>query len=160
MSTSRRLTLALTLLAAAACGDATSPDASTRPVPSTPSRLLGVNEYGRMIVDTSDAAGNHTMVAEYPAGVYTLPNGDGASVGSVTIRTFIPGSGNGSSKFCITSTIDRVETTPGWTASVKKAGGCDKEIGVQLENKSTKQRADFSFLYVAGKTRIDYGAVR
>ena len=42
---------------------------------------------------------------------------------------------------------------------MKKSGGCDKEIQVQFENKAAKLRADFSFLYIFGKTRIDFGAI-
>jgi hypothetical protein len=124
--------------------------------------MLGPGEGIRTIQDTVDAAGNTIMIAEYPAGTYFPVDGsEGGSVASVTIRTFIPWSLNsGSSGTCITSTIQRVETTPGWTASIKKPGGCDKTIEVQLENKSTRQKAVFSFLYIAGKTRIDFGAVR
>ena len=43
---------------------------------------------------------------------------------------------------------------------MKKPGGCDKEIQVQFENKATRLRADFSFLYLFGKTRIDGGLIR
>jgi hypothetical protein len=144
----------------AACGrDVTSPDAARSLVPSAPAALLGVNEWTRTISDSTDAFGNLTTVGEYAAGTYTLPNGDVASVGSVTIRTVMPFTVT-SSKSCITSTIVSVETTAGWTSSVKKSGGCNQEIAVQFENKSTKKRADFSYLVVPGKTRIDFGAVR
>jgi hypothetical protein len=90
-------------------------------------------------------------------------NGDiSAYIGSVTIRTFIPVSASGATSRgpCITSTVETTETTPGWTATIKKPGGCDKEIAVRFENGSTNQRADFSFLFIPGKTRIDFGTVQ
>ena len=158
-----RLFAVVAAAALAACSrDLTSPNAARSLAPSAgPSALLGVNESTRTIADSTDAAGNTVMVVEYAAGTYVLPNGDGASVGSVTIRTVLPGAASASSaKACVTSTIVGVETTPGWTASVKKSGGCNKDIEVQLENKATKQRADFSFLMEPGKTRIDFGLVR
>ena len=128
----------------------------------TPSFLLSPEESQRTIADSTDAPGNHVMVVEYAAGTYTLADGTGGSVASVTIKTVIPFSplGTSSSGACITSTVQAVDATPGWTASVKKPGGCDREIVVSLENRATGQRAQFSFLYIFGKTRIDFGAVR
>jgi hypothetical protein len=160
--------LSFTALAAAALLGACQSDVAspTRAVAPTeqPSFLLGPGEGIRTIVDSVDARGNTIMVAEYAAGTY-FPNGegtDGSSVASITIRTFIPAAGGQSSSGgpCITSTIQAVETTPGWTSSVRKSGGCDKPIEVELENKQTKQNARFSFLMIPGKTRIDFGAVR
>jgi len=143
----------------AACADTTAPAASTAlRAADRPAALLAPGEGTRMILDSTDDRGNNTMIAEYAAGV-DLANPDAAAIGSVTIRTFIPAF-SASSKFCITSTILGTEAVAGWTASVKKPGGCDKQIEVQFENKSTRQRADFSFLYVAGKTRIDFGAIK
>ena len=81
------------------------------------------------------------------------------SVASVTIKTVAP-LGVGSSTYCITSTIEKVETIPGWTYQIKKAGGCNAEIRVGLENPTTKQKADFAFLMMPGKTKIDFGAIR
>jgi hypothetical protein len=99
------------------------------------------------------------MVYEYAAGIVDAADGTSTSVGSVTIRTFIPATGGGSGS-CITSTVLGTQVTPGWTATVKKSGGCDKEISVLLENRATGKKATFSFLYIFGKTRIDFGAVR
>jgi hypothetical protein len=156
------IALLVAAVALAACGrDPMGIDAAARRSPAAPHLLLGPGESTRMLVDSTDAAGNHVMVAEYAAGVYTQPDGTSGSVASITIRTLIPASlGGSSSRACITSTILGVETTAGWTASVKKPGGCDKEIGVEFANAATRQKAVFSFLYIAGKTRIDFGAVR
>jgi hypothetical protein len=98
------------------------------------------------------------MITEYAAGIYTQPDGVSGSVASVTVKTVVPAT-SGTSGTCITSTIVSVETTPGWRAEVKKPGGCDKEIVVALTNAATGQRADFRYLYIAGKTRIDQGLV-
>jgi hypothetical protein len=151
------------LLAAvfAACADATSPApiSSLRPT-STPSALLGANEGVRLISDSVDAQGTSITVAEYPAGIL-LNDSVTPPIGSVVIQTIIPAITAGTSKTpCITRTIVRTETVVGWTASVKKAGGCDKEIEVQFENRAAKLRADFSFLFIPGKTRIDSGLIK
>jgi hypothetical protein len=144
----------------AACADTTAPTASSSLRPSErPAALLSADEFTRTILDTTDARGTQTMIAEYAAGI-DLDNRDAAPIGSVIIKTVVPVLTAGSSKTpCITSTVLSTETVAGWTASVKKPGGCDKQIEVQFENKSTKQRADFSFLYIFGKTRIDFGAI-
>lgn len=152
------LTLAVLLVA---CSDATSPAtaSSLRPT-DAPAALLGRDEGVRIITDSVDVHGTTILVAEYAAGVY---ENDPVSppIGSVVIQTIIPLIAPGSSKTpCITSTIVRTETVTGWTASVKKPGGCDKEIQVQFENKATRLRADFSFLYLFGKTRIDGGLIK
>jgi len=145
----------------AACADitASSSSASLRAA-DKPAALLSAGEGIRTILDSVDARGNTTVIAEYAAGT-DLDNPDAPAIGSVTIRTLIPAVASGSSRTpCITSTIVATETVAGWTSSVKKPGGCDKEIQVQFENKSTRQRADFSFLYIFGKTRIDFGAIK
>ena len=52
----------------------------------------------------------------------------------------------------------RVDTQTGWTYSVKKPGGCDKPIEVQLENNSLRQRANFFPLHLrqdAYRQRLD-----
>lgn len=152
----RATAIAAVLVVGVAC--ARDPLAPATSAASTPAFLLGPGEYFVVRSDTVDAAGNETTVAEYAAGTYADPAR--APAGSVTIRTVLPASAGGSSKSCITSTVVRTETRPGWTATVKKAGGCDKEIGVELANAATRERAQFSFLMVAGKTRIDYGQVR
>jgi hypothetical protein len=157
------LAAAATLAALAGCADTLAPDATATRTPQAPAFLLGPDEGMRIISDTTDASGRTTMIAEYAAGVAfsSDPAVPSTSAASVTIKTVIPGSGPvSSSGACITSTIQTVETTAGWTYSVKKPGGCDKEIIVELEKKSTRQRATFSFLMVAGKTRIDSGLIR
>jgi hypothetical protein len=151
--------LALASLAACAA-DPVGPGEGLTPA-SQPAFLLANDESYRTISDTVDAAGNHVTVAELAAGVLDLPDGTSTSVASVTITSVIPAVAGGSSSGpCITSTIQKVETTAGWSYSVKKSGGCDKEIIVALENKSTRKRAQFSFLMIFGKTRIDHGLVR
>ena len=141
--------------------DPAAPAASALAATVTPAYLLAPNEWSRTVADSTDAAGTHVMVTEYAAGLYTQPDGTSASVASVTIQTLIPAAAGGSSRgACITSTIVGLATTSGWAANVKKPGGCDKEIGVELANRATGQKAVFSFLYLAGKTRIDAGAVR
>jgi len=143
----------------AACGrDAVSPDLAPRAPIVGPSLLLAPGEFNHTIVDSTDSAGNHVTVTEWAAGTYTQPDGVTASVASVTVKTVVPPT-NGSGS-CITSTVVSTETTPGWTATIKKPGGCDKEIVVTLENDTTNQKAEFRYLVVFGKTRIDVGAVR
>ena len=151
-----RLSAVASIAALAACqSDVVGPSSSV--ASDTPSLLVAPGENLNTIADSVDASGNHIMVTEYAAGTTAA----GTSVASVTIRTVVPNvAGSTSSGACITSTIQRIETTPGWTSSVKKSGGCDKTIEVLLENKSTGQKAVFSFLYIFGKTRIDFGAVR
>jgi hypothetical protein len=165
MSTHRPLLALLAAVTLAACGrDIAAPDA-TAPAPRPPSFLLGPDESVRMISDSTDARGNEIMVAEYAAGVYLNlsddPLGVGGSVASVTIKTVIPAITAGSSSGpCITSSIVQIQTTSGWVSSVKKPGGCDKEIVVGLENRTRNVKAQFSFLYIFGKTRIDSGLIR
>lgn len=162
MKHDRLVPLALALFLGACSPDANGPAApSAALLAATPSALVAPNENMAILSDTTDAAGNHVMIAEYAAGTYFPDDTTGKSVASVTIKTVVPGVASGSSSMpCITSTVLKTETTPGWTASVKKPGGCDKEIVVLLSNKSTKQSATFSFLYIFGKTRIDFGAIR
>lgn len=152
---------AVLALLTACAQDPAAPRAAVVAPTVGPAYLLAPGERSRTVVDSTDASGMRVMVTEYAAGLYTRPDGVSASVASVTIRTVIPATAGGSSRgACITSTIVGLETTPGWAASVKKPGGCDKEIGVDLANRTTGQKAVFSYLYVAGKTRIDQGAVR
>ena len=156
ISTSAVLFLAATL---AACGrDTVAPEPALRAPIVAPSALLASGEFSRAIVDSTDSAGNHVMVTEFAAGSFTQPDGVSGSVASVTIKTVVPPTNTSGS--CITSTVVSTETTPGWTATIKKPGGCDKEIVVALENRTTNQKAEFRFLYIFGKTRIDAGAVR
>jgi hypothetical protein len=147
--------LATIALLTACSTDATNPAGPRGLTPSTPSALIAPGEGTRIVLDSSDVAGNHIMVAEYPAGT----RADGSTVASVTIRTFIPATQT-SSGSCITNTIESIETIAGWSYTVKKSGGCGKDIAVSLENKSTSERAEFQFQYQFGRTRIDFGAVR
>ena len=159
----RRLAPALLFLAAAvtACApDATAPAASTRLSATAPRLLLEPGEFNRTIADSTDAAGNQIFVTEYAAGFYNLADGTSASVASVTVRTVIPATSSGSSSdVCLTSSVVSTETTVGWKATVKKPGGCNKEIVVELENSSTREKAEFRYLFIPGKTRIDQGRV-
>lgn len=151
------------LVALAACQDATAPTARQKAFsPAHSSALLAPGEFSREVLDSTDANGNTIMIEEYAAGV-TLGTGDelSTSIGSVTIRTFIPNTSSSSSKgVCITSTIDHVEAVTGWSYSIKKSGGCNKTIEVLFENGSTRQKADFQFLMEPGKTRIDAGLIQ
>ena len=163
----RHLLSATALVLLAACQRdvvapvATGPAAVALAPSATPAHLLTTDEYIRILVDSTDARGNHVMVAEYPAGIETLADGSSRYVASIVVRSFMPAAPSGSSSgACITSTIDRMETLAGWTTSVKKPGGCDKEIVVALENRTTGQRSQFSLLYIPGKTRVDTGIVR
>jgi len=154
----RHIPVLLLAAALAACnGDAVAPDTGGHS-PVAPRLLLGPGESFRTVADSTDAAGNTVMITEYAAGIYTQPDGVSGSVASITVKTVIPAT-LGTSGTCITSTIVSIETTPGWRAEVKKAGGCDREIVVALTNADTGQRADFRYLYIAGKTRIDQGLV-
>ena len=159
---SHRLSISAILLLAAtlaACGRETPPTQPTIRTPvAVPSLLLAPGEFNSTLVDSTDSAGNHVTVTEWAAGIYTQPDGVTASVASVTVKTIVPPT-NGSGS-CITSTVVSTETTPGWTATIKKPGGCDKEIVVSLENPTTNQKAEFRYLVIFGKTRIDAGAVR
>jgi hypothetical protein len=161
LNTRARLTALCAVFVIGACQSETVSAPAAPILPSAPSALLAPGEWNRTLVDTTDAAGNHTFVTEFAAGTFTGPDGAGESVASVTIKTVIPATApTSSSGTCITSTIQAVETTSGWTSDVSKSGGCNKEIGIRFENRTTKQRADFSFLMIPGKTRIDAGAVR
>ena len=156
-----RLAALCAVIVLGACQSESVSAPSTPVAPSAPSALLAPGEFNRTLQDTTDAAGNHILVVEYAAGTFIGPDGVSGSVASVTIKTVIPGTASSSSSgTCITSTIQAVETTSGWTSDITKSGGCNKEIGVRFENRTTKQRADFSFLMIPGKTRIDAGAVR
>ena len=148
--------VSLSLLAA--CGEGTDVSAAQEFGTHT-AALLGPGEHAREISSTVDAAGNQTFVTEYAAGIYTQADGQSGSVASVTIKTFIPATG-GTSGSCITSTIEKLEALPGWTTTVNRAGGCDREIRVEVSNSTTRQEADFSFLMIFGKTRIDSGLIR
>jgi len=156
-----RLALVASLAGLAACASEPLAPVTTDATALAPSFLLSPEESQRTIADSTDAFGNHVMVVEYAAGTLSLTDATAGSVASVTIKTVIPSSpfGTSSSGACITSTVQAVETTAGWAATVKKPGGCDKEIVVSLENGTTGQKATFRFLYIFGKTRIDFGLV-
>jgi hypothetical protein len=82
--------------------------------------------------------------------------------GSVFIKLSVPqvtGTPTSSTMPCITSTVMKTEVRAGWTASIKKPGGCDKSIEVDFTSK-TKQRATFKWTYIFGLTKVDFGAVR
>ena len=148
------LTLLLSLAALAGCGEG----ASTQDAAELGTRtgaLLGPGESMRQISYTVDAAGNQTDVTEYAAGIHDQADGQSASVASVIIKTVIPASNASGS--CITSTIQEIQALPGWTTTVERSGGCDREIRVNVENRTTGLEADFSFLMIFGKTRIDHG---
>ena len=153
-------TATLATALAACASDPVAPAGALAPA-ATPAFLLADDESFRVISDTVDAAGNQIQIAELAAGALYLADGTYTSVASVTIKSVIPQVAAGSSSGpCITSTIQKVDTRAGWSYAIKKPGGCDKEIIVDLENRTTRQRAQFSFLMIFGKTRIDHGLVR
>jgi type IV pilus biogenesis protein CpaD/CtpE len=156
----RHALTAACLAALAGCAtDVAAPDAAA-PTATRPSLLLAAGESQRFVLDTVIGS-NQIMVTEYAAGIYRFPDGTSSSVASVTVKTVIPlGVSGTSSEACITSSIVAIETVPGWRATVKKPGGCDKEIVVGLENPTTKEKAQFSYLYIFGKTRIDLGLIQ
>jgi hypothetical protein len=127
---------------------------------SAPSFLIGPNGEA-FFVDSVDAQGNTILIQELAAGTTQNASGDFTAVASVTVRTVIPYLPAGAvSGACITSTIYRMETTPGITLSVKKPGGCDKDIQVLVEQKATRKKATFKFSMVFGKTVIDSGLLK
>lgn len=151
------------LAAAAIFTSACSSDPVSPAASSAPSFLLGPDEGVRVVSDSVDDRGNTILVQEFAAGVYTTPTGEGGSVASITIRSFIPAWPEGttvSSTPCITNSIVSTETTPGNTLNVKKSGGCDKDVVVLIEQKATRRKATFSFSMVFGKTVIDAGLLR
>ena len=151
--------LAAAVLSTAAC----SSDPVSPAVNGAPSFLLGPDEGVRVLTDSVDTYGNTILVQEFAAGSYTLPSGEPAVAGSVTIRSFIPAWPAGttvSSTPCITNTLVRTEANPGNTFTVKKSGGCDKDVVVLIEQKGTRLKGTFSFSMVFGKTVIDQGALR
>jgi hypothetical protein len=156
MRTPLRVLLGLVLAGSlAACSaDAVGPTEAAAPATLKPSFLLAPGEGLKILADYVDAAGNHVMIAEY--GAAAPPDGD--YLASVTIKTVIPASGPISGA-CITSTIQKVDVTPGLSFSIKKPGGCDKEIAVSFRTR-TGERALFRFLMIYGKTKIDAGLLQ
>jgi len=158
---SRRLISSLVLVAAAAlAGCSTDPISPTAARPDRPSTLLGPNEGVRVLTDSVDASGNTILVQEFGMGSYTDENGDGATVASVVIRTFIPNVPPTASSYCLTHSIVRTEAIPGITLTIKKSGGCNKDIEILIEQPATKKKATFKFSMVPGKTVIDSGLLR
>jgi len=54
----------------------------------------------------------------------------------------------------------RTEANPGHTFTIKKSGGCDKDVVVLIEQKSNRLKGTFSFSMVFGKTVIDQAVLR
>lgn len=151
---------ALIIAAAAACFTACSgesPTGATETAPdiASPTHLFAAGDGSFRIL--SETMQGSTLVSEYELGAALLGE---EYQGSVYIRVSVPQvGGTGSSAPCITSTIIRTEVRPGWTAAVKKAGGCDKPIQVDFSS-ATRQRATFKWTYIFGLTKVDHGAVR
>jgi hypothetical protein len=158
----RRLSLLLLTAALAGCGQDAGPVATEALAPSgVTARMLAPGEGLRILEQYIDAAGNSVLIAEYGAGGYAADDPRIGPVATITIRTVAPPAVAGSSSDpCITSSIVKIEKLAGWTTSVKKPGGCDKEIVVDLENSATRESAQFRFLYIFGKTKIDSGLIR
>ena len=157
----RRLLSSIVLLAAAAlAGCSADPVSPTAARPVSASALLGPNEVSRTITDSVDASGNIISVGEFGMGAYTDANGDFATVASVVIRTFIPNGSPASSGYCLTHSIVRTEAIPGIRLTIKKSGGCNKDIEILIEQPAAKKKATFKFSMVPGKTVIDTGLLR
>ncbi len=149
--------LPLLVAALAACSaDVTAP--SARILPTDVNNLFAVGEGSyRLLADYYEGP-NHILDQELGA---ALLNGEEYQ-GSVYIRTSIPPVlewGPSSTLPCITNTISKIETRPGWTATVKKPGGCGGSIEVQFAI-AQKQRATFKHTLTWGLTKVDHGAVR
>jgi hypothetical protein len=139
----------------ACAGESPTGTAETLPDIAPPTHLFAVGDGSfRILSETMQGA---TLVSEYEVGAALL--GDEYQ-GFVYIRVSVPQVvGTGSSAPCITSTIIRTEVRPGWTAAVKKAGGCDKPIQVDFTS-AARQRATCKWTYIFGLTKVDHGAVR
>lgn len=148
-----------TVAVLAACSSESPLSPSTAiATPSAPTSLIAVGD-GSFHILSEQYIGTNFM-SEYELGAALLGE---EYQGSVFIRVSVPQVTSptaGSSLPCITSTIIKTEVRPGWAASVKKAGGCDKPIEIAFENAKTKQRATFKWTYIFGLTKVDHGAVR
>lgn len=124
--------------------------------PARPSALIAAGDGSWHILSETMIGSN--FVSEYELGAALLGE---EYQGSVFIRVSVPqGTTTGSTSGpCITSTLLKTEVRPGWTATVKKAGGCDKPIQVEFTSAS-RQRATFKWTYIFGLTKVDHGAVR
>jgi hypothetical protein len=56
--------------------------------------------------------------------------------------------------------IVRMEAIPGIRLTIKKSGGCNKDIEILIEQPATNKKATFKFSMVPGKTVIDSGLLR
>jgi len=124
--------------------------------PARPSSLFAEGDGSFRILSETMIGSN--FVSEYELGAGLLGE---EYQGSVYIRVSVPqvATPGTSSGPCITSTLLKTEVRPGWTATVKKAGGCDKPIQVDFTSAS-RQRATFKWTYIFGLTKVDHGAVR
>lgn len=156
MRFSHRFLPVLVAVVGACSSDATAPTA--RLVPTDVNNLFAVGEGSYRLLADYYVGQNHILDQELGAALLNRVEYQG----SVHIRTSIPPvlvPGPTSSLPCITNTITRIETRPGWTATVKKPGGCGKDIEVQFSN-AQKQRATFKHTLTWGLTKVDHGAVR
>lgn len=151
--------LAALLLSVGACStDVTAPAPTARPLPTEVNHLFNVGEGSYRLLADYFVGPNHVLDQELGA---ALLNGQEYQ-GSVYIRVSIPPvlvPGPTSSLPCITSSILKIETRPGWSAAVRKAGGCGKDIEVQFSN-AQRQRATFKYTFTWGLTKVDHGAVK
>lgn len=161
MPHSARLRLLVPMLAlamATACsGDATTAPTASAELVTEPSRLFEVDSGSFRILADYYSGANHIMEFELGAALLNGREYQGSAYIRVSvppIPTPIP-----SSMPCITSTLLKTEVRPGWKATVRKAGGCDKDIVIDFAN-NAKQRATFTWRYVFGLSKVDHGAVR
>lgn len=151
--------LMATAVALSACQNESPLSPSTAiATPAAPKSLIAVGDGSFHILSEQYIGSN--FVSEYELGAALLGE---EYQGSVFIRVSVPqvtSPTTNSALPCITSTIIKTESRPGWAASVKKAGGCDKPIEIAFENASTKQRATFKWTYIFGLTKVDHGAVK
>jgi hypothetical protein len=148
--------LAIALLSACAAESPLAPSSRAAMV-GEPSRLFEVDSGSFRILADYYSGANHIMEFELGAALLNQQEYQG----SVYIRVSIPPVPvpAPTSMPCITSSILKTEVRPGWKATVKKSGGCDKDIVVDFTN-AARQRATFKWTYVFGLSKVDHGAVR
>ncbi len=162
MSIPSRLRVAsasLALVVLGACSaDSPSAPASPATLVTGPSRLFEVDSGSFRILADYMQGNNHIMEFELGAALLNQKEYQGSVYIRVSVPP-VPAATASSSLPCITSSIMRTEVRPGWTATVKKPGGCDKDIVVDFSN-AARQRATFKWTYIFGLSKVDHGAVK
>ena len=87
---------------------------------------------------------------------FVVQNDAGGTTGSVVMRMDISTDSRG--YVIVTSRIVSISAMPGWTWTVRKPGGANKQVEVQFTN--GVKGFTFKALYVPGKTVIDGGVIK